>query len=116
MEGEQYTGFADIGFSNVGRGEVSSSRIVGDKENEMRHFLHFGMNNGIVPHKGQGNQELRMEKRSMVKPSQTKNQKKKVVEVRDMDSARPTKRQVLGDITELITIPVEAAQQPHRSI
>lgn len=109
-------GLQTFGFSNVGRGEVSSSRIVGDKENEMRPFLHFGMNNGIVPHKGQGNQELRMEKRSMVKPSQTKNQKKKVVEVRDMDSARPTKRQVLGDITELITIPVEAAQQPHRSI
>lgn len=52
--------------------------------------------------------------RALVKPSQTNNRKKKVVEMELGDDIRPQKRQTLGEITQLFSVPVEAATQPHR--
>lgn len=51
--------------------------------------------------------------RSLIKPSQTKNRKKKAVEMDAMEDDRPLKRQILGDLTDLVPIMVEA---PHREL
>lgn len=69
---------------------------------------------GSEKSKGQGSIEMRMEERAVVKISQTKNRKKKSIELEEMEDDCPAKRQALGDVSNLITIPVEAALQPHR--
>lgn len=68
---------------------------------------------------GSSSQVLSVEKttgdtRMVVKPSLSKNRKKKASEMETEAEAYPRKRQVLGDLSQLVTIPVEAATQPHR--
>lgn len=64
---------------------------------------------------GPGSHGNREEERSVVKVSERRNRKKKAGDTEGMEEDRRSKRPILGDITELFTVPVEAAQQPHRS-
>lgn len=58
-----------------------------------------------------------MEKeRPVVKPSQTRNPKKKDVELDTMEDEHPSNRQILGDLTALLSVQVETAAQPHRAL
>lgn len=51
----------------------------------------------------------------IVKASQSKNRKKKTVDVENMvEGGRPVKRLNVGDLSNLVQVPVEAAMQPHR--
>lgn len=53
--------------------------------------------------------------RVIVKASQSKNRKKKTVDVENMvEGGRPVKRLNVGDLSNLVQVPVEAAMQPHR--
>lgn len=55
--------------------------------------------------------------RVVVKASQSKNRKKKAVEREDMEeNGRPVKLVNVGELSDLIQVPVEAATQPHRSL
>lgn len=54
--------------------------------------------------------------RSLIKPSLNKNRKKKADELDSVLEDRPLKRQVLGDLNALVSVPVEAAAQPHRAL
>lgn len=64
--------------------------------------------------KGLGRDLVQGNTRALVKPSQTNNRKKKDVEMELEDDIRPQKHQTLGEITQLFSVPVEAATQPHR--
>lgn len=93
-----------------------SSRCSGDKENipgvsqRQLSFTERGVSNNR-----KGKETARTE-RSLIKPSQTKNRKKKTVEMDAMEDDRPLKRQILGDLTDLVPIMVEAVPQPHREL
>lgn len=51
----------------------------------------------------------------IVKDSQSKNRKKKAVDVENMvEGGRPVKRLNVGDLSNLVQVPVEVATQPHR--
>lgn len=54
--------------------------------------------------------------RTALKPSQAKNRKKKAVELDAMEEDRPAKCQMLGDLSNLVLVMVEAALQPHRAL
>lgn len=54
------------------------------------------------------------EGRIMIKASQTKNRKKKGQEVDLLYDDHPPKRTYLGELNDLVHVPVEVAMQPHR--
>lgn len=56
------------------------------------------------------------EDRIMIKPSQTKNRKKKGQEVDLLYDAHLPKRTYLGELNDLVHVLVEAATQPQRSL
>lgn len=53
--------------------------------------------------------------RAILKPSQTKNRKKKAVDTVPNEDSRPLKQSFIGDLSDLVSIPMVAAQQPHQS-
>lgn len=53
--------------------------------------------------------------RSLIKPSQTKNRKKKAISQNPKEDSRPLKRPFLGDSSDLVSIPVVVTTQPHPS-
>lgn len=107
-------GAAIFGVSQHGDGEGSSGSSGRGKENSGK-SLPLTHNSLIVkPQAFKGAPNDRTAERSAVKISITKNRKKKATELGVSEDGRPAKPQVLGELSELISIPVVAAQQPHR--
>lgn len=110
-EREEVTrGLSIFDLSFLGGGNGTNSKISGGKENVPR------SSSNLHIHAGTSNIGDKRDERLALKPSQIKNRKKKAIEMGDMDEDRPVKRQVLGEISTLIMVPVKAAQQSHREL